>query len=69
MNEHKSPQLHRRTVFAGAGAVGALAGAAALVPLARQAEPVAAAPKAPPEAGGGYQVTQHVLQYYKTARV
>ena len=69
MNEQKEPSVNRRTVFAGAGAVGALAGVAALLPAARQAEPPVAAAKAPPEQGGGYQVTPHVLRYYQTTRV
>ncbi len=69
MNEQKGSPLNRRAVFAGVGVVGALAGVAAVLPLAPPAAPVGAAPKAHPEAGGGYQVTQHVLQYYRTARV
>jgi hypothetical protein len=60
----------RRKLFAGAGAVGALAGAAAVLPLAQRAQaPADAAAKPAPEAGGGYQVTQHVLRYYETTRV
>ena len=64
----KSPSLPRRAVFAGAGAVGALAGAAALLPGTRM--PVVATAQAPtsPE-GQGYQVTAHVMRYYQTARV
>jgi hypothetical protein len=30
---------------------------------------VTAAAKPAPEQGGGYQVTQHVLDYYQTTRV
>lgn len=70
MNEQKGPSLNRRTVFAGAGAVGAAAAAAALLPAAQSGGPaVAAAKAAPPEQGGGYQVTPHVLRYYQTTRV
>lgn len=62
--------LTRRRVFAGAGAVGALAAVAVVLPKADEpAAPVAAQPPAAPEQGGGYRVTQHVLQYYQTARV
>jgi hypothetical protein len=58
----------RRTLFAGAGTVGALAAAAALLPKA--AAPLAAlAPAAPAAAAGGYQLTEHVQRYYQTARV
>lgn len=61
--------LSRRRVFAGAGTVGALAAAAAIVPLARQEPAVAASA---PDAGdeqGRYQATLHVLRYYQTTRV
>lgn len=69
----KSPDrlLSRRRVFAGAGTAGALAAAAAVLPLAET--PAWAAPgeagKMPPDADGRYQVTQHVLRYYQTTRV
>jgi len=63
------PSPNRRRVFAVGGAAGALAAVAAALPLARPAAPLAALPKAAPEQGGGYQVTQHVLDYYKTTRV
>lgn len=69
MSEPKRPSVNRRTVFAGAGAAGALATAATLLPAARQAGTVVADAKSPPEQGGGYQVTPHVLRYYQTARV
>ncbi|MES2960242.1 MAG: ubiquinol-cytochrome c reductase iron-sulfur subunit N-terminal domain-containing protein [Pseudomonadota bacterium] len=69
MKESKSAELSRRRLFAGAGAVGALAAAAVAVPLVRPSEAVVAAAKPAPDKGGGYQVTQHVLDYYQTARV
>lgn len=63
------PKLSRRTIFAGAGTAGALAAVAAVLPRA-PAEPAPAAAAGPAEADkGGYQVTQHVLRYYQTARV
>lgn len=63
------PKLSRRTIFAGAGTAGALAAVAAVLPKA-PAEPAPAAAAGPAEADkGGYQVTQHVLRYYQTARV
>ncbi|MEO5735321.1 MAG: hypothetical protein ABIN96_03400 [Rubrivivax sp.] len=62
--------LTRRRIFAGAGTVGALAAVAAVVPLAQRAAPVPAADqKIAAAAAGGYQVTDHVLRYYQTARV
>lgn len=69
MSESKQPQLSRRRVFAGVGTAGALAGAAALLPRVEVAPPVAEAPKPAPEAGGGYQLTEHVMRYYQTAKV
>jgi hypothetical protein len=69
MSDTKLPILSRRHVFAGAGTAGALAVVAAALPLADTQDKVAAAPKAAPEKGGGYQLTEHVLRYYQTTRV
>jgi hypothetical protein len=70
MSASTPSRLSRRQVFAGAGTAGALAAVAAAVPLVTTPQPDAAAqPKAAPEKGGGYQVTQHVLRYYQTTRV
>lgn len=69
MSESKGPQLNRRTVFAGAGAAGALAGVAALLPSGPATVAQAAAPKVAADTTAGYQETQHVLRYYQTARV
>lgn len=70
MKRDDQQPLARRTVLAGAGTVGALAAAAALLP-ARQAtdqSPDAAASKASDDRPG-YRLTEHVMQYYRTARV
>jgi hypothetical protein len=69
MNPPKPTELSRRRLFAGAGTAGALAAAAVALPLARPTEPAVAAVKPEPDKGGGYQLTQHVLDYYQTARV
>jgi hypothetical protein len=70
MSEKQSPSLNRRRIFAAGGTVGALAAAAAVLPLSpQQTPPVDAAAKPAPEKGGGYQLTAHVQQYYDTARV
>ena len=60
----------RRFMIAGAGSAGAAAAVAAALPLT-QSETSSAAPAKPaaPDQGGGYQVTEHVLTYYRTARV
>jgi hypothetical protein len=67
MKKPTSPTLGRRAVFAGAGAAGALAAAASLLPDARDAAPVASA-DAKPDTAGGYRLTDHVKQYYASAR-
>jgi hypothetical protein len=63
------PGLSRRTLFAGASTVGALAAAATLMPRAPVAEPVAVKPRPAPEKGGGYSLSDHVKQYYKTTLI
>jgi len=63
-----SPAVGRRQVFIGAGAVGALAAVAVSLPRGEQATP-AAQPAQSGKAEGGYQLTEHVLRYYQTARV
>lgn len=63
-------RLSRRTLFAGAGTVGALAAAASLLPAAPLApEAAPELPKEPPERGGGYSLSEHVKRYYRTTRL
>jgi hypothetical protein len=69
MSKPPQPTISRRTVFAGAGAVGALAAAAVVLPGAQKAAVPVAAALPEPTATGGYQLTDHVKQYYATARV
>jgi hypothetical protein len=63
-------KLSRRTLFAGAGTAGALAAAVSVMPSV-QSLAVSAAPGVivKPEKGGGYSLSEHVKQYYKTALV
>ncbi len=63
-----SSKLSRRSLFVGAGTVGALAATVGVLPVAT---PVAQAPvpKAKPTRGGGYELSAHVKQYYKTTLV
>lgn len=63
------PGLNRRSLFAGASTVGALAAVATLLPRAPAEEPTAALPKPAPENGGGYSLSDHVKQYYKTTLI
>jgi hypothetical protein len=69
MNEPRQ-KVSRRQVVAGAGTAGALAAAVAALPgrreIATQADKV---PPAPAPNEGGYRETDHVLRYYRTARV
>ena len=60
--------LSRRRLFAGVGAAGAVAAAAAVLPLSKSVTAVVAE-AAPVAAKAGYQLTEHVQRYYQTARV
>ncbi|MDO8447965.1 MAG: formate dehydrogenase [Rhodoferax sp.] len=63
-------KLSRRTLFAGASTVGAIAAVASLMPSVQGVATVAdQPPKATPEKGGGYHLSAHVKQYYKTTLV
>ncbi len=60
----------RRTMLAGAGTAGALAAVAALLPSREAAKPApTTTAAAAPDEGSGYRLTEHVQQYYRTARV
>lgn len=64
-----SPALSRRSVFMGAGAVGAVGALAAVASLPDAAPQSAAKTQPTPEPAEGYRLTEHVKQYYATARV
>ena len=66
--EPTPPALSRRTLFAGAGTVGALAAAAAVMPGTKSV-PAVAASAADAAEGDGYRLTEHVKRYYQTTRV
>jgi hypothetical protein len=69
MQEPKKP-VDRRTMLAGAGAVGALATAAVMLPGAdKTATAQSADTKPAPDTAGGYRLTEHVKRYYATARI
>jgi hypothetical protein len=68
MSKPDSQTLNRRTAFLGAGAVGALAAAVAVLP--KGAKPVPqTAEVVKTDDSGGYQLTEHVKRYYATARI
>ena len=64
-----APVLNRRTVFIGAGAVGAFGAIAAVTAVPKVQPALPAAADAQAARSGGYQLTDHVRQYYATARV
>ena len=69
MSDHKKP-LARRTWLGGAATAGAAAAAAVLLPSApKPTVQAAAASTAPTAEPAGYQLTEHVKQYYASARV
>lgn len=65
-SDHK---LSRRVLFAGVGTAGAVAAVATVLPPGAAPAPVAEAPRQPPERGGGYQLSEHVKHYYRSARI
>ena len=70
MSESKHPPIGRRALFAGAGAAGALVAVAAVLPKVADEAVGAktAALPAPAAQGSGYRLSEHVKQYYATAR-
>ena len=65
--DERQPALSRRTIFAGASAVGAAAAAAAVLPgVVQKSVPTS---ETPPSKKDGYQLTEHVQRYYQTAKV
>ncbi len=68
MSKSSLPTLNRRSAVLGAGAAGALATAAAVLPPAAEA-PKPQALASTPGKDGGYQLTEHVKRYYATARI
>lgn len=60
----------RRQMLAGAGTAAALATAALVLKTPHRGAPAPeAATNAEPDAPAGYRVTDHVMRYYRTARV
>ena len=65
----EQPSLRRRSLFAGAGVVGAAAAATALMPSVQPEVASVQEPKPSPTRGGGYSLSDHVQHYYKTTRI
>jgi len=69
MSESK-PKPSRRGFMLGAAVAGAAAAAVATLPRVEGEEAARAEPNPPaPANGGGYRVTEHVRQYYKTTLI
>ena len=69
VNSHSSGPLSRRRLFAGATGLGAVAAVGSLVPLVGTDSTALPSPKAAPLKGGGYTLSEHVKQYYKSALI
>ena len=68
MQENQS-KPSRRGFFFGAAATGAAAAALVALPGASNIDVTVETLKPVPEKGGGYQLSEHVKQYYKTTRL
>lgn len=67
-SDSNANNLNRRRLFAGAGALGAVAAVATVASkLVVETEEVAQTDK--PVKGGGYRLSEHVKHYYKTTQV
>ena len=67
--QDSQPKPSRRGFFFGAAATGAAAAAIVALPGAPSVVAQPQEPKSAPEKGGGYSLTEHVKQYYKTTRI
>ena len=69
VNSGNSDPLSRRKLFAAATGLGAVAAAATLIPKTATQSTALPTAKAAPLKGGGYTLSEHVKQYYKTALI
>ena len=61
--------LSRRKMFVAASGIGAAVAAASLIPLATTPPAVLPTATPVPLKGGGYTLSEHVKQYYKSALI
>jgi hypothetical protein len=66
---NSQPKPSRRGFFFSAVATGAAASVVVALPSAPVLESAPQLPKPAPENGGGYSLSEHIQQYYKTARI
>ena len=64
----QNPKVSRRSLFAGAGTVGAVAAVTSFLPQVQELAPQVVK-KDKPERGGGYELSEHVKRYYKATLV
>ncbi|MCC2674618.1 MAG: formate dehydrogenase [Ramlibacter sp.] len=69
MSESQQPKASRRGFMWGAAAAGAATAVVATLPAVGPADAPVTEKKPAPEKGGGYHVTEHIKQYYKTTLV
>ena len=69
MSESQQPKASRRGFIWGAAAAGAATAVVATLPTTGPAEALVTEKKPAPENGGGYHLSDHVKQYYKTTLV
>ena len=70
MNRDDQQPMARRTLLAGAGTAGAVVAAAALLPARETIQtPAGDTVQTASDESTGYRLTEHVKQYYRTARV
>lgn len=68
--QNRQPSPSRRAFFSGAATVGAAAAAVVALPQVAPTATVASeAPPAAPAKGGGYHLSAHVKQYYRTTHL
>ena len=67
--QDSQPKASRRGFFVGAAAATAAVAAVTTLPRIPATEPVTIEPQPAPAKGGGYSLSAHVRQYYKTTLV
>jgi hypothetical protein len=67
--QNSQPKASRRGFFLTAAVTGAAAAAVSSLPSMPAPESTASKLKPAPEKGGGYSLTEHVKQYYKTTLI
>ena len=68
-HDSASNPLSRRRLFASASGLGAIAAAATLLPGAVTQSPELPTAKSVPLRGGGYTLSEHIKQYYKSTLI